>query len=80
MNLTGIEIKFKGNSNWLKDSGYTVEQEAAIYEEQLDDLGRNPRWYLDQLEYFVEYKVSWVDYKKQKVTRPHRFVNHRKKK
>ena len=49
-------------NSWLKDSGYTEEEEGAIYDATLEDLGDNPRWYLDNLEYLRDYRVSWHCY------------------
>ena len=78
--MSGIKLNFCGRSSWLSDSGYTKDEQAKIYDDVLDDVIANPRWYLDQLSYLAEFKVYWIDYAKQKVTRPHRFVNHRKPK
>jgi hypothetical protein len=74
MSMNGIKVRLLDNRNWLCEAGYDVEQEARIYEELLKDVYNNPRWYLDSLEYMPEFRVSWVDYKKQKTTRPYKFV------
>jgi len=66
----GISLRMSKNSSWLGDAGYTMGQQQAIYEDLLDDVIANPRWYLDQLEYFAEFRVSWVNYGKQRVTQP----------
>ena len=78
MKMSGIKLNFKGRSSWLNDSGYTREQQAKIYDDLLEDVLANPRWYLDQLDYLAEFKVHWIDYSKQKVTRPYCFVKPRK--
>ena len=72
--MDGIKIKFYGNSSWLKDSGYSIEEQGDIYDDLLEDIINNPRWYLDQLPYLPEFKVDWINYAKQNVTRPYKFV------
>jgi hypothetical protein len=79
MKMNGIKVKFYGNVNWLENAGYTIEEEAEIYDELLQDVYNNPRWYLDTLHYLPEFRVSWVDYKKQTVTKPYKFVIKNKK-
>ena len=76
-----IQIKtYMKNTTWLSEQGYTKEEEADIYDRQLDDIMANPRWYLDNLEKLNEYKVSWNCYKKMKggrhnITTPYELVN-----
>ena len=71
-----LKIELTSRNSWLKDSGYTVEQEEAIYDATLEDLGDNPRWYLDNLEYLKEYRVSWHCYGRDKTAPvlPRRFI------
>ena len=64
----GIKLELLKKSNWLREAGYTPEQEAKIYEKQLQDLYDNPRWYLDNFSFLPEYRVSWVNYKRTKAT------------
>jgi hypothetical protein len=79
--MAGIEITFRTpHSNHLRDSGYTIEQQAEIYDRQLEDFAKNTRWYLDNYMYMPEYRVSWVDYKHQNITKPYKFVKPRAKK
>jgi hypothetical protein len=58
-----IKVKFcHTNNNWLKEQGYTVEEEAKLYDDQLQDILDNTRWYLDNLEFMRQYRVSWGNY------------------
>lgn len=65
-----IEWMMMMNTNRLRDIGLTQEEEIKFYNNQLDDLYRRPRWYLDNLEYLHEYRLSWVDYKVCSITSP----------
>lgn len=56
------------NSNRLEVIGISTEDQAFIYERQLEDLYNRPRFYLDNFEYWTEYRVSWIDYKQTKIT------------
>ncbi len=72
-----IKIKIYNNSDWLKDNGYSVEDEEQIYDNQLHDVYLNPRWYLDNLSFMKDYRLSWANYhKRQKFvpTVPRRYV------
>ncbi len=58
-----VKVRFKHKNNtWLKSQDYTLKEEGNIYDEQLDDLYTNPRWYLNNLDYLDEYKVRWKCY------------------
>jgi hypothetical protein len=57
-----IKVKLHYNNTWLKESGYTEEEEAEIYQRNIQDILDNPRWYLDRVDYLNEYKVSWTNY------------------
>jgi len=57
-----IKIRTHKNNNWLKDAGYTLAEEQAIYDSQLQDIMENTRWYLDNYDYIATYRLSWVDY------------------
>lgn len=59
-------MRLSRHSNWLKDAGYTLEEEARIFEDQLSDIIKNPRWYLDNLDYLPTYRVSWKNYRMYK--------------
>ena len=54
------------NNNWLKDNGYSKEEEERIYNYQLQDILNNTRWYLDNIHFLKEYKVSWICYSRTK--------------
>jgi hypothetical protein len=41
-----------------------MEEQQAIYLDNLQDIMDNTRWYLDNLDYLVEYKVYWNTYTK----------------
>lgn len=79
MNMNGIEVTLTTKSNWLRDAGYSVEDQEKIYDDLLTDVIENPRWYLDQLNYLPEFRVNWVNYVKQNNTRPYKYVNKRDK-
>ena len=49
-------------NNHLSANGYSKEDQEKIYKEQLEDLYNNPRYYLDQVSYMVEYRVFWQNY------------------
>lgn len=63
-----FKVKTHKYNNWLKAAGYTRQQEIDIFNELLNDVIDNPRWYLDNFEYLHEFRVSWVHYKNQNVT------------
>jgi hypothetical protein len=57
-----MKIKMHETNALLKDAGYTLEQEEKIYNDQLDEIQKNPRKYLDTFETMVTYKVRWKNY------------------
>ena len=57
-----IRVRLKKTNNWLKDNGYSQEEECQIFEDQLNDILENVRGYLDSLEYLPTYRVSWQRY------------------
>lgn len=62
-----IKVEYRhrvGFNDWLKDQGYTQQDEEDIYLCQLDDIYLNPRWYLNNFPFMREYKVSWKCYTK----------------
>lgn len=75
--MNGIKIRLSKKSSWLADAEHSVLEQAKIYDDLLDDVMANPRWYLDQLSYLPEFKVSWINYKKQNATRPYKYVKTR---
>ncbi len=70
-----IQIRRHQNNNWLKESGYTKEEEIKIFDDQLADLLENTRWYLDNLETMKTYRVFWFNPKKKNATIPYKHVN-----
>lgn len=76
--MVGIHVDFKTGSSMLKANGFTVEEEAQLYDDLLQDVIENPRWYLNQLDYMREFRVSWTDYRTQNVTKPYRFLQNPK--
>ena len=52
--------------NNLSNSGYSREEEGAIYDTQLDDIIQNTKWYLQALDYLYEYRVSFKNYRSGK--------------
>lgn len=61
-----MKIALTSGNNWLKDNDYSLEEEKEIYFLTLEDIYNNPRWYLDNLDYLVEYRVSFINYKAKK--------------
>ena len=72
---TGVRVYFRGKSRWLKDLGYTIQDEADLYDQCLQDIFNNTRFYLDNFHLMQEFKVSWTDYKSSKITKPYKFCN-----
>jgi hypothetical protein len=77
--MDGIKVKLTKFSNWLSDSGHSMQEQEKIYDDMLEDVLANPRWYLDQLSYLPEFRVSWINYAKQNVTKPYRYSKPRRK-
>jgi hypothetical protein len=40
----------------------SVEEEAAAYDQMLQDVIDQPRYFLDNLDKIMEFKVSWLHY------------------
>jgi len=72
--MVGIKIRFYCDSSWLKESGYTIQQQAQIYDDLLTDIYNNPGWYLEHFRMMREFRVDWVDYKQTNITKPYKFV------
>lgn len=73
-----ITIHFIAQGNRLKDSGYTLEEEEIIYDDNLQDIYNNPRWYLNNLDSLSEYRVRWNDYSTKTAVLPYKHVKKRK--
>jgi hypothetical protein len=71
-----LEIAIHPSDSCLWQQGYEIEEEAEIYDMQLQDLLENPRWYLDNLDYLREYRVKWHNYSVMKgPVMPWKYVN-----
>jgi len=70
MKMNGIKIKLTKNSNYLKDAGYTPAEEVDIYASILEDVYNNPRWYLDNLAFLPEFRLSWGNYRNNRGIKP----------
>ena len=55
-------------NNWLDKNGFTIDEEEKFYKEQLEAVFFDPRFFLDNLETFQEYRVSWGSYTKKSIT------------
>lgn len=60
--MAGVQVAITKYNNWLKDNEYSLTEEAEIYDEILQDVFHNPRWYLDNLESLSTFRVSWHRY------------------
>ncbi len=69
-----MEIPLRQGNNWLKQNGYTLEEEELIYDLTLEDVFDNPGWYLDHLDFLSEYRVCWKDYRYKYPTMPYKYV------
>lgn len=67
-----MKIKLYKNNNHLRDNDYSLAEEEKIFSDQLHELYHNPRWYLENLEFMQEYRVSWGNYRKPSITCPRR--------
>jgi hypothetical protein len=62
----------------------TEEEESVAYDQCLQEVIDNPRYYLDNLEHIKEFQVSWLNYRSREsckkrganyaVSYPKRFV------
>jgi hypothetical protein len=69
-----IKICIKESGDWLKSSGYSLAEEEEIYEETMQDILDNPRWYLDNVEWLATYMVRWKSHGSKTPTMPYRYV------
>ncbi len=74
-----VKIQFiHTNNNWLNIQGYTQKEEETIYDKQLRDIKENTRWYLDNLDYMCEYRLSWHRYRPNVATLPLKHIRKQK--
>ena len=75
----GISVSLPDNRSYLKEAGYSIEEEEAIYNAVVEDVYKNPRWYLDNLDYLVSFRVSWINYR-GRASYPYKFTTKTDKK
>lgn len=73
-----IQVKIHPRNNWLKECGYTKEEEIKIFDDQLKDILENTAWYLDHFETMKTYRVFWFNPKKKNATFPYKYVKQAK--
>lgn len=73
-----MKIYLLKDNNHLKDNGYELEEQWLVYDEQLEELLANPRWYLDNFHDMTEYRVSWHNYRYKTPVIPGHMTNRRK--
>jgi hypothetical protein len=61
-----VKIMLSQDSS-LTENGYSLEEQAEIYNNQLVDILENTRWYLDNLDSMKVYRVAWKSYSRSKV-------------
>lgn len=56
-------------SNWAKDKfpGISYEEELEFYDEILERVIKDPRYYLQNLEDLEVFRFSFIEFKKEKV-------------
>lgn len=59
-------------------NGYSKAEEEKIFDATVQDVLDNTRWYLDNLDRLVAYRVSWKDYRNPTATLPKRFKQDKK--
>jgi len=64
--------------NLLFENGYTMEEEAQMYNEDLEAVFADPRFFLDNVHVLTEYRVKWKRYNNNIATLPYEFVNKQK--
>ena len=69
-----IKIALLPHSRNLKENGYSIEEEGEIYDELLQDVIDNTRWYLDNLDYLSFFRVSWKNYSYTTPVLPRKYV------
>lgn len=59
----------------LRENGYSLEEEDDIYNQLLEEIYMNPRFFLDNLESMTTFRLSWGNYKSNTPIVPYKFVN-----
>jgi hypothetical protein len=65
-----IKTDMPHRNSWLSDSGYSEEEQIALFNKNIQDILDNTRWYLDNLEHLRDYKVFWQCYSRKGITFP----------
>ncbi len=73
-----IELALLPGRLHLKENGFTVDEEAELYEAQLQDILEHTREYLDNIEFMTPYYVSWKNYSFRTPTIPHKYTKDEK--
>ena len=60
-----MKIELRVKTTYLATMGYNQHEEHKIYSDQLVDVYNNVGWYLDNLDYIPEYRLSWGNYSKK---------------
>lgn len=68
-----MKLALLRNNNHLRDNDYSIDEEEQIYLDQLEEFFLNPRYYLDNFDYWVEYRVSWANYRKNNPVLPRKY-------
>lgn len=68
-----VQIYLKAKNNHLKTNGYSLQEESDIYDACINEVLENTRHILDNLDYLVEFRVSWKNYRGKTPTLP---LNH----
>ena len=68
-----IGIKAQIQSNYLLDIGFTKEEEEKFYDDLLEDIILNPRWYLNNFTKLKEVRVSWANYRSKSPVLPKKY-------
>ena len=63
-------VRLIPNNNWLKESGYSKQEEIETYNDQIQEVIDDPGWYLQNLDYMTEYRLSWGTYTTKRITIP----------
>jgi len=59
----------------LKDNGFTLKEEEEIYDNLLQEVYDNPRYFLDNLDSMTLFRVSWHDYRSKHAVLPLKHIN-----
>lgn len=71
--MSQMKVRFltSVSSSRLSEHGYTKEEEKEIFNQVLQDVYDNPRWYLDNLDYITTFQVFWASSKPRTVVIPY---------